>query len=106
MDGMHQCAGSIENPTIEAAILAINHSFIVDNYNCGEQLGIADCRRGDRAEVPRRGRHLRRNGGTGYSKNYNYDDRLRYVEPPDFMEPVQSAWIIGRETIELTASFS
>ena len=24
---------------IEAAMLAINHSFIVDNYNCGAKLG-------------------------------------------------------------------
>ncbi len=38
-------------------------------------------------------------GGTGYSKNYVYDDRLRYLEPPSFIEPIQSAWVIGRETI-------
>ena len=28
-------AGSVENISIDAAILAINHSFIVDNYDCG-----------------------------------------------------------------------
>ena len=84
--------------TIDAAILTINHSFIVDNYNCGEQLGnltvegaIAQKFRGPVGTFGG-------NGSTGYLKNYNYDDRLRYVEPPDFLEPIQSAWIIGRET--------
>ena len=32
-------AGSVENLSIDAAILAINHSFIVDNYDCGASLG-------------------------------------------------------------------
>jgi hypothetical protein len=35
----------------------------------------------------------------GYAKNYNYDDRLRYQEPPSFFDPVQSAWHIQRETL-------
>ena len=88
--------GSLSNPTIEAAILAINHSFIVDNYNCGAQLGtlnvvgaIAQKFRGPVGTT----------GGTGYLKNYVYDDRLRYVEPPSFIDPVQAKWVIGRETL-------
>ena len=35
-------------------------------------------------------------GGTGYIKDYNYDDRLRYQEPPHFFDPVQSAWHVQR----------
>ena len=35
----HSRAGSQTNPNIEAAILAINHSFIVDHYDCGATLG-------------------------------------------------------------------
>lgn len=91
--------GWMKNPEIEAAILTINHSFIVDNYNCGEQMGsltvdgaIAQKFRGPVGTYGG-------NGGTGYTKEYIYDDRLRYIEPPDFLEPVQSAWIVGRETI-------
>jgi hypothetical protein len=38
--------------------------------------------------------------GTGYTKDYNYDDRLKYIEPPSFIEPEKSAWVIGRETLE------
>ncbi len=92
-------AGSLTNPTIEAAILTINHSFIVDNYNCGEQLGALTVD-GAIAQKFRGPVGTFGGGSTGYTKNYIYDDRLRYVEPPDFLEPVQSAWIIGRETVE------
>ena len=35
--------------------------------------------------------------GTGYAKNYNYDDRLRYEEPPHFIDPVQGSWRVQRE---------
>ena len=34
--------GSLQDVTIDAAILAIAHSFIVDNYNCGAKLGTLD----------------------------------------------------------------
>jgi type II secretory pathway pseudopilin PulG len=87
--------GTLENVTIEAAVLAINHSFIVDNYNCGASLGsltvvgaIAQNYRGA----------VGTSGGTGFLKNYNYDERLKTIEPPSFIEPVQSDWVVGRET--------
>ena len=95
---------SWKTSTIDAAILAINHSFIVDNYNCGASLGtltvhgaIAQKFRGPVGTVPAR---------TGYIKNYVYDDRLRYVEPPNFIDPVQSAWVVGRETVGMILGFS
>ena len=44
--------------TIDAAILALNHSFIVDNWYCGNPTGTLRSRR-DRAEVPRHRRHVR-----------------------------------------------
>ncbi len=28
----------------------------------------------------------------GYAKNYCYDQRLKYDSPPDFLDPVASAW--------------
>ncbi len=93
-------SGSQSNPEIDAAILAIRHSFIVDNYNCGNQLGdlsvtgaIAQKFRGPVGTYGGYG------GGSGYTKNYVYDDRLRYLEPPYFLSPDGSAWVIGRETI-------
>jgi type II secretory pathway pseudopilin PulG len=95
--------GSLSNGvTIDAAILAISHSFIVDNYNCGAQMGtltvngaIAQYYRGAVGTGGGSG-----SGGTGYLKSYNYDSRLKYIEPPSFIAPVKTAWVIGRETLE------
>ena len=88
---------SIKNVQIDAAILAINHSFIVDHYDCGSGLGkltvngsISQNFRGPVGLV----------SGAGYIKNYTYDDRLRYMEPPNFLEPVKSSWRIQRETLD------
>jgi hypothetical protein len=39
-------------------------------------------------------------GNTGYVKNYEYDDRFRTTEPPQFTAPVESDWVIGREIVE------
>jgi hypothetical protein len=92
-------AGSLSSLTIDAAILAINHSFIVDNYDCGNQLGSLNVT-GAIAQKFRGPVGTFGGSGTGYTKNYVYDDRLRYVEPPNFIDPIQSAWVIGRETID------
>ena len=87
------------NLDIDAAILAIKHSFIVDNYNCGSPLGTLNVEGRDRAEVPRPGRHRSSGSAPATLKNYVYDDRLRYLEPPSFIDPTSAAWVIGRETI-------
>jgi Tfp pilus assembly protein PilX len=90
--------GTMQNVTVEAAILALQHSFIVDNYYCGARQGtltvtgaIAQKFRGP---VGTSGG----GGGTGYTKSYNYDDRLRYREPPQFLDPVQVSWRVVRQT--------
>ncbi len=92
-------SGSMSNPTIDAAILAIKHSFIVDNYSCGNPLGELNVE----GAIAQKFRGPVGTGGSsgassGYTKNYVYDDRLRYLEPPSFIEPTGSSWVIGRET--------
>jgi len=32
---------------------------------------------------------------SGYSKSYVYDQRLKYLSPPKFLDPVASAWGIA-----------
>ena len=88
------------NLRIDAAIMAINHSFIVDHYDCGADLGtltingaIAQKFRGPVGTFGGSGR-------TGYAKDYNYDDRLRYMAPPYFLDPVEAAWHVQRETLD------
>jgi Tfp pilus assembly protein PilE len=87
--------GSLENPWIYAAILSTNHSFAVDNYECGKGLGelnvygaIAQRFRGIVGIV----------GGSGYVKDYKYDERLAVDEPPYFLNPINAGWEVSRET--------
>jgi hypothetical protein len=89
--------GSQSNIRIDAAILAIDHSFIVDHYDCGGSLGELEVN----GAISQKFRGpVGTTGGTGYLKDYNYDDRLRYLEPPHFFDPVEAAWHIQRETLD------
>ena len=88
--------GSNSNLNIDAALLAIDHSFIVDHYDCGGSLGTLTVN----GAISQKFRGaVGTTGGTGYIKDYNYDDRLRFQEPPHFFDPVQSAWHVQRETL-------
>ena len=42
---------------------------------------------------------------SGYAKNYNYDNRLAYAEPPYFLNPVSVAWTVQHQT-ECSANVS
>jgi hypothetical protein len=92
--------GSLEDPVIDAAMLAIEHSIIVDHYDCGNTLGNLNIE-GALAQKFRGpvGTGSNSNPATGYLKNYEYDDRLHYMEPPSFIDPEPSSWVIGRETL-------
>ena len=88
--------GTMTNPVFDAAILAVNDSFIVDNYDCGSNLqtlnvygAIAQRFRGT----------VGTSGGTGYTKNYVYNPNLRYTEPPDFLAPSATVWTFSRSTL-------
>jgi hypothetical protein len=37
-------------------------------------------------------------GGTGYLKDYKYDERLAVDEPPYFLSPLNAGWKVARET--------
>jgi type II secretory pathway pseudopilin PulG len=102
---MHGCTGgnnvasqTLTNPTIDAAILALAHSFMNDNYGCGLSPGSLTIH-GAIAQYFR-GAVSTGSGSpsTGYSKNYNYDDRLANILPPYLFDISNSGWHISRET--------
>jgi len=85
--------GSQSNPTINAAILAVNHSFTVPYWQRGNALGTLNVTGAIAQRF--RGPVGTNSGGTvvtGYAKNYVYDQRLKYLSPPKFLDPVASAW--------------
>jgi hypothetical protein len=96
---------TLNNPYIYAAILSVDHSFIVDNYDCGASPGtltvfgaIAQLYRGPVGTGTS-------SASTGYAKNYTYDDRLAYAEPPYFLNPISVAWNVQHQT-ECSATVS
>jgi hypothetical protein len=85
---------------IDAAILALQHSFIVDNYDCGAPITGDLNVNGAIAQIFR-GTVGTGGGGSvnsGYLKNYNYDDRLAVLQPPYLFDLSSSAWRVIRET--------
>lgn len=101
---LSKAEGQFENPTIDAAILALKHAFVVDNYDCGTAtLGHLNVY-GAIAGLFSNGLTGEFNGSTGviehgYPYNANYDNRLQIEEPPHFLNPIQADWYIQRETL-------
>jgi hypothetical protein len=93
---------SPEDRTIDAAILALNHSFIVDHYYCGGRIGTLNVH-GVIAQRFRGPVGTSGSSGNGYIKNYNYDDRLSLRQPPHFLDPVRAAWRLRRQTEQIPA---
>jgi hypothetical protein len=92
----------LHEPTIYAAMLAVKHGVIVDNFSCGKpelgQLKVYGAVAGlytngySGSNYPPEGFH-------GYGYDANYDNRLQVEEPPHFLNPVQAAWYVQRQTI-------
>lgn len=84
---------TFQNPQIHAAILALAHSFIVQNCEEGAQPGtitvngvIAQKWRGP----------VGTSGGTGYLKSYGYDSRLQFASPPFAMDLSQAPFRVNQ----------
>jgi hypothetical protein len=110
-DASGACAGAatsgtpLTNPKIDAAILALTRSFAVDGHECGPVYGTLTVRGAIAQKY--RGTVGTISGGsavTGYIKNYQYDNRLVQRSPPRFMNPVQPAWALAKQTEQIPAS--
>jgi Tfp pilus assembly protein PilX len=102
-DSCTNATGSMTNVTIDAAILALTHSFVVDNFRCGAGLGTLNVT-GAIAQKFRGAVGTPGPPRTGYVKNYVYDDRLKYRSPPYFLDPVQAAWKVNRSNEQVPAA--
>jgi Tfp pilus assembly protein PilX len=93
-------SGYFTNPWIYAAILSTSHSFLVDNFSCGNEMGFLNIFGAIGQKF--RGVVAQGNGSGsvihGYKKNYEYDERLATDEPPYFLAPLKAGWKVVRET--------
>ena len=74
---------------IDAAILSLRHSFMVQNWARGASLGQLNVT----GSISQKYRGpVGTSANTGYLKNYIYDSRLLVMQPPYFMKPDSSPW--------------
>ncbi len=99
LPGTPTLSGYFANPIVNAAMLSLQHSFVVQAYNLGtaSNLGsgglsvfgsIAQKFRGAVATSNSSGTIV-----TGYKKVYTYDNRLKFAPPPYYLDPVASKYI-------------
>lgn len=90
---------------IDAAILSVAHTFMVQNYDTAGARGTLTV---NGAIAQRfRGPVGMGNGNTmstGYAKDYNYDERFRYTAPPKFLSPVTTTYGVN-VWVEVSAAF-
>lgn len=83
---------AINDINIHAAIFTLNGSFGFEKYDKGPYKGyinfVGSMFQNRRGAVGLVGRT------NGYSKNYTYDERMRSVAPPNFIEPENAKWYI------------
>jgi hypothetical protein len=84
----------LQNPIIDAAMLALNHQFDAHNFDQGSALGNISIE-GAISEDWRGPVGTSGGGNTGYVKQYTYDARLTYLSPPDYLNPGTSSWGLG-----------
>jgi hypothetical protein len=93
------------NWTVNAVILALNHSFLVNNYSSGAALGTITLN--GTVSQNWRGPVGQSSGGSlihGYTKNYQYDSRLRYFSPPYYLSPGTASWGIASINVSGTCT--
>jgi Tfp pilus assembly protein PilX len=97
--GNTNATGSNSNLYVYAAILALTHSFIVDNFDCGTPLGTLNVygviAQNFRGPV---GTESGSSVASGYTKDYDYDWRFQALSPPYFLNPVNAGWEVNRLT--------
>lgn len=87
---------------IDAAILALRRSFLVQNWNLGAALSTSSTTKlnviGGIAQKYRGpvGTGTGTSASTGYLKNYVYDSRLLVLQPPYFLSPDASPWSVSK----------
>lgn len=81
------------SPVIQAAMLSLSHSVRVQTWDRGAPLGTLNIT-GVLAQRYRGpvGTNISGVINTGFAKNYGYDQRLKYLSPPYFLDPVASQW--------------
>ena len=98
--GENLLTASQEVHDIQAAILSVRHSFLVQAVEYGAQVNAGGQKLNVTGAIAQKFRgpvgHTTR--PSGYLKNYVYDKRLLTIPPPYFLKPKQSPWYVAKLT--------
>jgi hypothetical protein len=90
----------LSNPVIDAVVLSLQGSFLVNNFTSGSGLGTLNVY--GTIDQDWRGPVGTYSGGSvvsGYAKNYQYDPRMVYLSPPYYLSPGTSQWGFASFTV-------
>ncbi|HEX3004479.1 MAG TPA: hypothetical protein VHO27_09705, partial [Angustibacter sp.] len=76
------------NRWIYGSIQTLQHSFLVQSYDYGGDIGTLSVR----GSIAQRYRGIVRQGSSGYLKDYGYDARLQFQSPPYFPQWTNASW--------------
>jgi hypothetical protein len=87
-------AGAPVVNTVQAAILSLRHSFVVQNWDTGAPLGTLSVLGaiGQKMRGPVGATDPDTGDVNGYVKDYRYDTRYRTVQPPYYLKPAANLW--------------
>ncbi len=84
--------GSTSGITVDAAVLALNGSFGTENWDQQPYSGLVNLNGTDLSQY--RG-PFGIEGQDGYEKNFSYDTRLAYIEPPYAIPGAVPLWLVN-----------
>ncbi len=87
-------AGAPVANTVQAAILSLRHSFVVQNWEAGAPLGTLSVLGaiGQKMRGPVGATDPDTGDVSGYLKDYRYDTRYQTVQPPYYLKPAANLW--------------
>jgi hypothetical protein len=102
--------GLTNSLTIDAAMLALYESFVVNNYTQSAPSGQNNTLEGllmiyGSIEQYARG-PVALQGSTGYTKYYTWDPLLNFVSPPSYANPAKDSWVLATSAGNLNVANS
>ncbi|QAV70260.1 hypothetical protein ESZ53_07280 [Salinibacterium sp. UTAS2018] len=86
--GSYQPIVSDKSRRIDAAILSVSHTFLVQNPAYAPSNAVLTVN----GAIAQKFRGIVSSNGGGYAKDYVYDERLKFTAPPKFLSPVTTTY--------------
>jgi Tfp pilus assembly protein PilX len=103
--GQSSSLGGSANRRIDAAMVAVVHTFMVQNYDAGRSRGTLTVNGAIAQQFRGTVQGTFDGQVNGYVKSYNYDLRLRYLAPPKFLMPASTTYGVS-QIVEVKTAYN